>query len=203
MTHCWHVADCMWCNRIGKSLLQVPNLMSHPCGINFRLFNILITDMSDDSDIEMVPPQMPLSQGSVNLSDTETDTSAASTSIVLTSSRKRSPVWAYFTPSATDRNWVTCDLCTDSKRAKVKTKDSATTNLFSHLRYHHPAKHAEIAPLPVARSTPTSRAAKKRASNQPTILEAVDRTIPYPKDSDKYKQLLKVVTRYLVSGMFG
>ena len=96
---------------------------------------------------------------------------------------------------------MTCGLCTDSKHALVKTKDSATTNLFSHLRHHHLAKYAEIASVTLPRSTPTSKQTKKRDPSQPTIQQAVDRAVPYAQDSDKYKQLLKSVTRYIVSGI--
>lgn len=89
---------------------------------------------------------------------------------------------------------MTCDLCTGTK-VKVKTKDSSTTNLYSHLRYHHPSKHAEIAP--VAQSTPKPKKAKM---NQPTIQQAVERKTPYTIDSERHKLLVKNVTHYLVSG---
>ena len=92
-----------------------------------------------------------------------------------------------------------CDLCTDPKTSRVKTKDSSTTNLFSHLRVWHPAKHAEVAPISVPKSTPQSKPSK-RQTDQPTLVETVERRTPYDESSDRYQLLIKSVTRYLTSG---
>ena len=91
-----------------------------------------------------------------------------------------------------------CDLCTDPKTSRVKTKDSSTTNLFS-LRVWHTANHAEVAPISVPKSTPQSKPSK-RLTDQPTLVETVERRTPYDESSDRYQLLIKSVTRYLTSG---
>ena len=119
-------------------------------------------------------------------------------------SRKRSAVWAYFSVSEDEasRDWVTCDLCDDS--TKVKTKDSSTTNLFTHLKVHHPTQYAEVATVSLSSGKKSKSKSKisKKSPAQPAIDDAFQSKRPYDKNSERYRQLMKSVTRFLVTGDF-
>lgn len=109
-------------------------------------------------------------------------------------SKRKSPVWAYFTiKNMSDKDWVSCDLCDK----KVKTKDSGTSNLFGHLKSSHPLKYADIAPASAKKLSHTTKPAS--SSYQMTLSEACKRK--YERTSDEYKQLTASVTKYLVSGV--
>lgn len=84
----------------------------------------------------------------------------------------------------------------------VKVKDGSTTNLFTHLKTHHPAKYAEVAHVALGSKGPSKSMSKKKSSiGQPTISDALMNAKPYSQESDRYKACLNGVTRYLVSGM--
>lgn len=123
---------------------------------------------------------------------------------------KRSPIWAYFSPNPdiTRKDWVVCDLCLPVIK-EVKTKDSSTSNLKTHLLHNHPAAHAELknqtrasTSTPCSESTMTPYLAKKRKSEyQPTIAETVSRTSKYSTDSNKHKAITSKLTCLLVKQM--
>lgn len=135
--------------------------------------------------------------------DPETESLTDSESTIVISqkySRKRSPVWAYFSvPDEQHKEQVKCDICNDED-GKVKTKDSSTTNLFSHLKNHHPAKYAEIAKVNNGGCSSKSKLKRKFGSGQPTLTEVLESKIPYAKDSERYRVLTQSVTRYLTAG---
>jgi hypothetical protein len=111
---------------------------------------------------------------------------------VLESSRKRSPVWALFTiKDISNKDWVTCDVC----QTQVKTKDSGTSNLYGHLKSHHPIRYAEI--VKVSKPKPK---ASTRSSSQPTITQLYEAKSKYLKDSERHKVLTECITRFLISG---
>ena len=103
-----------------------------------------------------------------------------------------------------------CDLCKPSYK-EVKTKDSSTSNLKSHLKVHHPAAYndleSKVSAKPASISTPVSDSTapptvKKRIfSEQPRIYESMLRMTKYTKDSIPFKTLTSKVTNLLVKQM--
>ena len=101
-----------------------------------------------------------------------------------------------------------CDLCLPDIK-EVKTKDSSTSNLKTHLFHNHPAAHADLHNKVAKGSsdspfTPTesSQAKKRKAvSSQPTITEAIARYTKYTTDSVKHKNITSKITLLLVKQM--
>jgi hypothetical protein len=102
---------------------------------------------------------------------------------------------------------VTCDICKDSSDSTVKTKDKGTTNLFSHLKNHHPKQYAEVAKVSLKKSssndscTSKLKTKKNKGSAQPTLTQSIERHQPYSKESERYRTLLESITQFLVSGL--
>ena len=110
-----------------------------------------------------------------------------------------SPVWAFFgleasaDGKAVSPERVLCRLC----KTPVQNKSSSTSNLFTHLKRHHPLKHSEL-----LTSTPqSSKHSKKSTHAQPTITEAIERTRTYQRRSKKWQQLTDSVTYCLAKDM--
>ena len=111
-----------------------------------------------------------------------------------------------------------CDLCLPEVR-EVKTKDSSTSNLKTHLLHNHPAAHAELqnkttrksvtpntsfttsTPYDTPSDTPSAKKRKITSSSQPTITEAISRLSKYPIDSVKHKAITSKITKLLVKQM--
>ena len=72
-------------------------------------------------------------------------------------------------------------------------KGKHTTNLFQHLREHHPSEYAEIA----SKSTTTAQRGESSKTMQPTILDTLSNSIKYGSDSAQAKQLNKAVTYFI------
>ena len=147
-----------------------------------------MSDSDTDNEIQVVTP----AANSTGLSESSVSTGP------LLHSKRRSPVWGYFTiENADKRDWVTCDLCT----VKIKTKDSSTSNLFGHLKRHHAALYAEIAQVSTGNTKSKSKAKPHTASShQLTIHSMIDAKKPYRKESHEHRSIVKAVTNYLVSG---
>ena len=145
-----------------------------------------MSDSDTDNEIQVVTP----AANSTGLSESSVSTGP------LLHSKRRSPVWGYFTiENADERDWVTCDLCT----VKIKTKDSSTSNLFRHLKRHHAAQYAEIAQVSTG-STKSKAKPHTASSHQLTIHSMIEAKKPYHKESDEHRSIVKAVTNYLVSG---
>ena len=93
---------------------------------------------------------------------------------------------------------ATCRHCKKS----VKSKESNTTNLFSHLKFHHPMKYADE----------ESSSSSKISSSQVTIKEALEKCKKYQRHGEKWEELTDSVTyclakdmlpMYSVEGCFG
>ena len=79
--------------------------------------------------------------------DTDSASASASSSSSVFNPRRRSTVWTFFSVrDQSKRDWVTCDICgIEDSKGLVKTKDSSTSNLFGHLKVHHPTQYSEVA----------------------------------------------------------
>ena len=124
---------------------------------------------------------------------------ATSSSVnIVAKANTTSPVWAYFgleasadgKPVSTDR--VICRLC----ETTVQAKGSSTTNLFTHLKKHHPLKHSEL-----LQSTKKSSKPSTSTQAQPTITEAMEKARTYQRHSKKWQQLTDSVTYCLTKDM--
>ena len=120
--------------------------------------------------------------------------------------RTSSPVWTYFGFEATDdgklRNeeLAVCRLCTK----KVSTKGRNTSNLFSHLRSHHPTEYNIVKEVRApTRGVSTSGAATSSGSDstQPTIADALTLATKYPLNSKRWKELTNAITFYITKDM--
>lgn len=77
----------------------------------------------------------------------------------------------------------------------VKVVQSSTSNLYQHLERHHPEQYASVAPSSSSRSS--SKLKRSSRGFQPNLLDI----LPFDKKKEKHQQLVKAVTRYLVSGV--
>ena len=137
--------------------------------------------------------------------DDDASTSHVSSHPKPVSSTKRSAIWAYFSenPDVNKKDWVRCDLCLPDIK-EVKTKDSSTSNLKTHLLHNHPSAHAELVSKVCQKSAEASPASSKKRrvdSAQPTLKEAISRLTKYPTDSAKHKAITTKITVLLVKQM--
>ena len=113
------------------------------------------------------------------------------------SKKTKSSVWQHFGLRATEegvlvekeRDNLICRSC--GKR--VQAKASNTTNLFQHLREHHPTLFAEIAP-----KAHTKQPLKKE-SDQPTLSALIASVSKYSRNSTQTKELNRAVAYYLLA----
>lgn len=111
-------------------------------------------------------------------------------------SKTTSPVWNYFSvkadekgiPISSELDELVCNLCSKG----ILAKRSNTTNLFSHLKEHHPDIYVEISPS-------TSSARPK--SKQPSITECLSRNKPYDASSKRAKDITYAIMVYLTKDM--
>ena len=109
--------------------------------------------------------------------------------------KRRSPVWRYFDKTE-DIKRQKCKLCS----CTVSAGDSSTTNLFNHLKNHHPAQYAEIKPAKVQKKTVASSSCSSTPSSttDPSpIAVAFKKSIPYEHNSNEWKKRTKAVTTYI------
>lgn len=88
---------------------------------------------------------------------------------------------------------MTCDIC----KSVIKTKDSGTTNLLSHLKIYHHQQHAEVAPHSKAKKITPS---PSQTRSQPTLGQSWEGKQPYAKEGDRHRMLTQSVANFLVSG---
>ncbi|KAM3842487.1 E3 SUMO-protein ligase ZBED1 [Diretmus argenteus] len=105
-----------------------------------------------------------------------------------------SPIWEYlgFKPDAKgkpmDATQAICKIC----RRVVPVKESQTTNLHVHLRAHHPADAAKLAPRD---------AAVGKDSSQPSIIGAFAKSTKYKRTSERWAQCTTAVSKYIAKEM--
>ena len=122
-------------------------------------------------------------------------------STIVAKANATSAVWTYFGFEADEKgkarivSEAICRLC----NARVKARGSNTSNLFSHLKVHHPLKHAE------AQKARKERGSRFRSSaippGQPSIADALQKSAKYERSSKKWKELTDSVTLCLAKDM--
>ena len=116
--------------------------------------------------------------------------------------KSTSPVWTYFGFEADEDGKAKSDevaICRSCQR-RVKAKGSNTSNLFSHLRVHHPLKFAEVQQAQKQKAN-TERSRSKVSGKQPTIGDVVQKSNQYERGGKKWKQLTDTVTFCLAKDM--
>lgn len=111
----------------------------------------------------------------------------------------KSNVWQNFALMATEDGKIVekeqdKPICRSCGKG-VLAKGSNTTNLFQHLREHHPLVFAELAPPQSSKSKSTAEA--EPSSKQATLAETISRSAKYLSDSAQAKELNRAVTYYI------
>ena len=110
-------------------------------------------------------------------------------------SKSKSVVWTLFGFKADansqpiDENKPICQLCQHT----IAVKGGNTSNLFSHLKNHHPKKYSELK----AGNTELSIRGKGKQVDQPKITSVQK----YTRNSKRWKQLTDAVTRGMAKDM--
>ena len=111
----------------------------------------------------------------------------------------KSTIWAYFRfflDASGEPKHLMQPICTICKIC-VPMKDKQMTNLFGHIRVHHPSEVAKLPPTSTARSG-AAAGLSTNASRQPTISAAFAKSTKYKQGSEKWAQCTTAVARYLV-----
>ena len=121
-----------------------------------------------------------------------------------------SPVWTYFGLEADgqgkpiSKEIAICRVC----NSKTSTKGGSTSNLFSHLKNHHPKEYANLKQMSSASSKSpkssiqsSSSSQPSSSSSQPTIVDVMQKLKPHSRDSKKWKDLTDSVTFCLCKDM--
>ena len=83
-----------------------------------------------------------------------------------------------------DENRSICKLC----QQPIAVKGGNTSNLFSHLKTHHPKKYSDL-----KAGSAVTEASTLEQSDQPTILDALSSVQKYTRGSKRWKQLTEAV----------
>ncbi|KAL0167516.1 hypothetical protein M9458_035738, partial [Cirrhinus mrigala] len=110
---------------------------------------------------------------------------AASEEIVNKRGKVSSPVWQFFGyyKSARSQTNVVCKLC----KTVVPAKTGNTTNLM-----YHPLEHSRIQPTTSVAATP---------HKQQTTMERYSASVPYDKESKRYKDIMEAVAYHIAKDM--
>ena len=107
-------------------------------------------------------------------------------------SKKKALVWKYFgflSSRATNKDKLICSLC----RQEVPTKNSNTSNLYSHLKFKHPKEYLEVAPQSAGKRS-ASTSSDSSSSSQSSIVSAFERSKMLSTSSREHKELTDDVT---------
>ncbi len=115
---------------------------------------------------------------------------AASEEIVNKRGKVSSPVWQFFGYYKSDRSQtnVVCKLC----KTVVPAKTGNSTNLMYHLSRAHPLEHIRIQPTTSVAATP---------HKQQTAMERYSASVPYDKESKRYKDITEAVAYHIAKDM--
>ena len=116
--------------------------------------------------------------------------------LVVKKKNTKSIVWERFALSATEDGKVLekeqdrpiCRLCGRG----VQAKGSNTTNLYQHLREHHPLIYAETAPKLASKKGESSN-----STSQMTLVDTIAKSVKYGSHSTQAKELNRAVTYYI------
>ena len=114
----------------------------------------------------------------------------------------KSPAWTYFGFQADEQGKATSDsaiICRLCNQPVKSGGGGSTSNLISHLRIKHPLKHAEVRKAIKDRCSSSHSSAA--TSEQPTIADALQRSVKYARSSKKWKELTDAVTLCIAKDM--
>ena len=144
-----------------------------------------------------------------NSTNSSTSNSASSSKVgLLPKPKSTSLVWDHFWFKLNEtglklqrKDSVVCRLC----KCSVEAKGGNTSNLFSHLRVHHPLKFREFEGHTERKDSSSQPKATKQATNQLTGQQGIVSTLQmrqkYDKKSKKWHQLTDSVTFCLAKDM--
>ena len=98
-------------------------------------------------------------------------------------------VWTYFglepdtKGKLISKDIAICRVC----NSKSTTKGGSTSNLFSHLKNHHPMEYANLKEISVASSKPSMSSHQPSSSSQPTIMTIMEKVKPYNRYGKKWQ----------------
>ncbi|XP_064153682.1 E3 SUMO-protein ligase ZBED1-like isoform X1 [Anguilla rostrata] len=136
------------------------------------------------------------------------ETVAKDEEIVPKKGHTTSVIWKSFGYLKSDQaqTSIRCKIC----RRPVLSRTGNTTNLFHHLKRHHPTEHSESlslryhasVSLPSSSSQqPSPTASQTSEVRQPTILSAFSAITPYEKKSKRYKEITSAITYCIAKDM--
>ena len=118
---------------------------------------------------------------------------------IIAKQNTTSPVWRYFGLEVDENGQpksmedVICRACKDT----VTAKGSNASNLYSHLRSHHPTMYSEV----MARKSSTVKSKPSCSGVQPTITSVIEKSKLYDKHGKKWNEMTNAVTRYICKDM--
>ncbi|KAF3833113.1 hypothetical protein F7725_026778 [Dissostichus mawsoni] len=126
------------------------------------------------------------------------DRGAEADELVQKKNSTGSVIWRWFGYHKDDvsQTTVICKICSKS----VAAKGSSTSNLFQHLKIHHPLQNEECVKLRMSISGPT-QTPKQPAKIQMTLASSFSKSVPYDKKSSKWIEITAAVTQYIAKDM--
>ena len=150
--------------------------------------NMETASTSDESEAECESDKEPTTSEDVPSGD-------SSQCLLAAKPNAKAGVWRFFGLKTDghvikDANTPVCRI--GSCRMKVKTKHSSTSNLYSHLKKHHPREYEAVRP---------PKAKKKSSPASKTIEEAFKQSTKLPRSSKEHKEITKAITYYMAKDM--
>ena len=149
-----------------------------------------IANMADDNDVvDVFDATMSDNYNeTIDLPDGETDCRPKLSKLP----NKKALVWKYFGFSSTaNKDKPVCSICYEN----VLTKNSNTSNLYSHLKYKHPKEYLEVKP-PLKRVS-SSSSDSSSSTSQVSIVDAFEKCKVLSTTSREHKELTDAVARCL------
>ena len=144
---------------------------------------------------------MKLKSGTAKIMPNVKATSPDTEDIVGKKGNATSVVWTWFGYGKNDAEQTkpVCKIC----RRSVPARTGSTTNLFNHLRRHHPSDYTEsltlraqvgTTPNKVTGKTTTSTSDSVLLAKQQSIQSCFDAISPYEKQSKRGKNITSTIT---------
>ena len=76
-----------------------------------------------------------------------------------------------------------------------------TSNLFSHLKIHHVKEHASIEKSKKKNRSEVNKEGSRDSGKQITLGEAIERTKPYTRGCQRWKEITESVTHFMAKEM--
>uniref|UniRef100_A0A0K2TA40 Zinc finger BED domaincontaining protein 1like [Maylandia zebra] n=1 Tax=Lepeophtheirus salmonis TaxID=72036 RepID=A0A0K2TA40_LEPSM len=113
--------------------------------------------------------------------------------------KSTSAIWGYFGFHRDDINqsMVLCKTC----MTKIATKQSSTTNMFHHLKHHHPELHDECIALREIQGATTSQSSQKKRTRSLITISSCATTPPNESSSTRNKDITEGIAFHLAKDM--